>query len=271
MKRFTPISGLFICALFFCPAIYSQSGLFPGVDKLNGNVNATAIDTANKILYVGGLFTNANSEGRIGAVVYGDGSIKPGMPVFNNQVNAAVSDGHGGWYIGGAFQSADNTRRGGLVQVRADGSINNALDMVNGQVKSLFLSGDTLYAGGDFTSAGDNLRSAMGLATDANGNIQFDFPLANENEAIFDAAADGYGGWFIGGSFTKLGSVSKSYIAQISSGGQVGTWNADVNGAISQIEVIQNYLLISGSFTLVNGQPRSRFAMIDKNTGGLLP
>lgn len=271
MKRFTPLSGLFICMLFFCPEIHSQLGLFPGVDKLNGNVNATAIDTANKILYVGGIFTNANSEGRIGAVVRGDGSIKPGMPVPNNQVFAAVSDGNGGWYLGGAFQTVDIIRRSGLVHVRADGSINTDFDMVNGQIKSLLLSGDTLYAGGDFTSAGNNYHSAMGLATDASGNLLFDFPLATENESISDVAADGYGGWFVGGSFTKLGGVAKNYIAQISSNGQLGSWNADVNGTVNQLDVIQNYLLISGAFTQVNGQPRSRFAILDKNNGSLLP
>ena len=85
-------------------------------------------------------------------------------------------------------------------------------DITNGTVNATVLSGNTLYIGGSFSSVGR--VTGAGVPLDATtGTAVSGFPMVvGQVNAV---AADGAGGWYIGGLFTTVGGVARSNLAHI--------------------------------------------------------
>lgn len=84
-------------------------------------------------------------------------------------------------------------------------------------------------------------------------------------------ASDGAGGWYVGGSFTTFGGMSRLRVAHVlASGGVDPAFVADVNGGVTALAVAGTSLVIGGSFTAVNGSPRPNLAVVNRFSGQVL-
>ena len=124
--------------------------------------------------------------------------------------------------------------------------------------------GNTLYVGGVFGQVGPNTGS--GIPLEFGGGA----PVANYakvNGEILAVAADGSGGWFIGGSFTAVGGVPRSHLAHVLGNGEVGQWSPDPDREVTALARSGGTLYIGGKFSIISGQPRSLIAAFDVATG----
>ena len=154
---------------------------------------------------------------------------------------------------------------GSVSLARAQG-IDSTLWVPNGEVDAVALSGNTLYIGGAFSRVGP--ASGCGAPIDAStGSLLAGFPQVNGY--VYTAAPDGSGGWFIGGSFTRVGGLPRAGLAHINSDLTVNSWNPGVSslGYVFALAVSGSTVYAGGSFFQAGGQPRSNIAAIDATSG----
>jgi hypothetical protein len=97
------------------------------------------------------------------------------------------------------------------------------------------------------------------------------------NGAVAAAVADGQGGWFVGGSFSRLDGQPRVAIAHVLPSGAVDpTWRASISGvngrpvAVYSLARAGRRLFVAGPFARVGGLPRPGLAALDTRTGAVL-
>ena len=118
---------------------------------------------------------------------------------------------------------------------------------------------------GAFTVIGPNLGG--GVPTDASsGTPATLFPRVDGN--VNTVISDGNDGWYIGGAFATVGTVTRNNIAHILADGTVdATFNPNANNPVFSIALSGSLLYMCGNFTTVSGQSRTRLAAVDASTG----
>ena len=139
---------------------------------------------------------------------------------------------------------------------RAAATVNDTPDemwVANGDVNSVVAAGSRIYLGGAFDQVGPNTGSGVALDA-ATGARPAAFPKVNG--PVFAAVPDGAGGWYIGGSFTRVGDKSRQNAARILADGTVGAWNPNADQAVRAIVVgtgaAAGVAWIGGDFTVIN-------------------
>jgi hypothetical protein len=150
---------------------------------------------------------------------------------------------------------------GGVIGTLPDAaaSVSDAPDetwVANGDVNSVFRAGTRIYLGGSFDQIGPSTGSGVPLDP-ATGARPANFPEVNG--PVYVAVADGAGGWYIGGDFTRVSDKSRHNAARIMSDGTVGPWNPNVDLAVRAIVLSRqpgvNLAWIGGDFTVINNAP----------------
>ena len=96
------------------------------------------------------------------------------------------------------------------------------------------------------------------------------FPDAND--VVFALVPDGNGGVYAGGSFTRVGQVSRQTLAHIAADGTVdASWTPVADGPVTTLLLHNQALYVGGGFFGVNGVERWRLAAVDPMTGELMP
>ncbi|RME89794.1 MAG: hypothetical protein D6767_07870 [Candidatus Hydrogenedentota bacterium] len=132
----------------------------------------------------------------------------------------------------------------------------------NYNITSLAKIGCTLFVGGAFTSVSQGY--SYGVALDPNsGEKMPSFTYEDINGPVNTVAPDGNGGWYIGGSFTKIGRYSRNRLAHLAANGEVLPWNPSANGDVYKIIVSGSTVYIGGAFTEISGVSRSALAAVD--------
>lgn len=125
-----------------------------------------------------------------------------------------------------------------------------------------------VHIGGAFTSIG---RTApYGAAVEGSeGELlpSTDRPNHHVNKVV----ADGEGGWYILGHFTRIGSHARTYVARLNADGSLHPWQAQFDVMPHDLHVYNGQLHVVGSFTWVNDQPREGWAAFNVESGQLLP
>jgi beta-propeller uncharacterized protein DUF5122 len=144
--------------------------------------------------------------------------------------------------------------------------------VTNGQVRAVVQTGSTIYLGGSFTYVGPPTGSFV-LLGQGSGAPNLSLPRANGTIAA--VAADGTGGWYIGGTFTLVGGVTRNRLAHIHADGTLDpAWDPNASAGAPPAIVMVNTLVVSGttvyvggSFTSIGGQTRNSIAALDATTG----
>ena len=143
--------------------------------------------------------------------------------------------------------------------------LDNSLWETNAAVHAVVQSGNTLYIGGSFSYVGPHTGS--GVPLDATSGVP---PGAYPEVAggyVNAVLPDGAGGWYIGGTFTRVGGVTRNRLAHILADNSVSAWDPDANSSVSALVVSGGTLYAGGDFTGVGGQARNRIAALDLATG----
>ena len=134
----------------------------------------------------------------------------------------------------------------------------------NGQVNSLVQKNNILYLGGNFDQVGKPLP--WGLSFDrlsANANSSVGLP----DHPVRAVISDGASGWYLGGDFSQIGTVSRSGFAHMSASGVLDSWAPVFSGGgIGGFILSGNTLFVYGSFTSIDGVTRNRVASFDLTT-----
>jgi trimeric autotransporter adhesin len=95
--------------------------------------------------------------------------------------------------------------------------------------------------------------------------------------AVVAAIADGRGGWFVGGSFTRLGGRRRIALAHVLRDGSVDpSWRASIGSASGRPVAVYALacaglrLFVAGAFGRVGGLQRPGLAAVDARTGAVL-
>src|SRR5262249_12423610 len=138
------------------------------------------------------------------------------------------------------------------------------LYVTNNSVNAVAQYGNTLYIGGTFTTVGRY----------TGGGAVLDVPTAlptarfpRVTGTVYAVAADGSGGWFIGGVFTAVGSLPRNNIAHILADGTISPWNPNASAEVDCMMLVGSKLFVGGIFTMIGGQTRNHIAALDPSTG----
>ena len=137
--------------------------------------------------------------------------------------------------------------------------------VTNGEVKAIATDGTSTYIGGTFSYVGPYTGTAVPLSA-STGYAPSRFPKING--VVYAVVADGLGGWYLGGNFTKVDEVARNRIAHILADGSLDRfWNPNANNAVRVIAVSGAIIYAGGDFTNIGGQTRNRIAALDVTTG----
>ena len=130
----------------------------------------------------------------------------------------------------------------------------------NALVRAIAKSGNTIYLGGDFTSIGPNTPYGQVLDATTGSAVLSSSLLINGN--VNAVAPDGSGGWYIGGSFSKVLGQTRNNLARINADGTLNSWNPDAGNIVYAIAVSGSAVYIGGNFVTIGGTTRNRIASV---------
>jgi hypothetical protein len=286
MRRLLVVAAVLACA---CPktALASPPSTIDASPPLiSGSVDAIA--TAGTSTFISGTFSTVGTQGG-GALEFNTatGAQIQLPPIAGGGVAAAVPDGSGGWYIGGGFDRVAGAVRYGLAHIRADGSVDTAFPELsheplatsntNDDAAALALSpdGHTLYVGGFFTQLGGQPRASIGAISTTTDTVTSWAPTLGGSYPSVSALALGGGttaGFvYVGGDFTKVGSVVAPDLAKVNatSGAADSSFEPAPTPANSveinalALSTTGSSLYVGGYFSNIGGQARGDLARID--------
>ena len=147
--------------------------------------------------------------------------------------------------------------------------------MANGPVQAVVRAGETIYIGGHFDRVGP--RTGPGVEVALNGSQHSGLPqisgagpssIVGSGGSLSAVAADGSGGWYIGGLFTHVGGVRRTNLAHIRADHSVDpSFNPNVNDAVQTLAVSGSTVYVAGLFTSIGGQTRNKIAALNAADG----
>ena len=153
----------------------------------------------------------------------------------------------------------------------------NRTFVTNGPVRADRALGDTIYIGGRFDRVGPRTGPGVEVALDGSQNpglpeISGAGPssIVGSGGGLSAVAADGSGGWYIGGLFTHVGGVPRTNLAHIRADHSVDpSFNPYVNDAVHTLAVSGSTVYVAGLFTSIGGQTRNNIAALNAADGSV--
>jgi WD40 repeat protein len=249
----------------------------------DSGVVALALSPDESALYVGGGFSSpvSNIEAYTTAdrTAFDDFETGIDLPV---RALAVSSDG-ASLYVGGDFTNITGAiPRFGIARVDAetgwfDGDFTPAIS--GGSVYDMELSSDdsTLYVGGDFDTffrqSGEGALFNDVTKTSVTSPVVSTQGGGGGGTTIYAVIPDGDGGWYIGGSFTHVGSMQQARLAHITAAGALDVdFSPSIeNGQVNALELSLDgtVLYAGGSFNQVDGESRNNVAGFLTATGAV--
>ncbi|HEX6287719.1 MAG TPA: cohesin domain-containing protein [Herpetosiphonaceae bacterium] len=243
-----------------------------GIDGgANGNVQELVPLSDGKIL-VTGDFTTINGVGRSRlARLNADGSLDTGFSASaNGESHKVLVQTDGRLLLVGAFTTINGVGRSRVVRLNADGSLDPSFVTGRGTsdtTDAIATQTDgKMFVGGSFSLFNDIPRSGVArLNTDGSLDPAFN-ATGGINGRVFDLVVQPDGKVVVGGSFTTINGVGRSYIARFNTDGSLDTAFAPI-GANNEIYELalqtDGKILVGGAFTSINGVSRNRIARLN--------
>ncbi len=134
----------------------------------------------------------------------------------------------------------------------------------DGTVTAVARSANTIFVGGAFSHVGRCTGSGVPLDVRTGAAPP---AFAKVIGAVFAVAADGEGGWYLGGHFDAVGGQARRNLAHVLANGTVAQWAPNPDGTVWALAAKEGALYVGGSFGTIGGQRRNLFAAIDGRTG----
>ncbi|RFA29407.1 hypothetical protein CAI21_10125 [Alkalilimnicola ehrlichii] len=242
----------------------------------------------DNIIYAGGAFDRAGSTDycrengcREGLAAFDSaGALQTWNPGVGGAVHTLVAHDET-LYVGGSFQTAGGCDQPGCRQGLAafdlgdDDSLKGWAPVANDLVRALTVQDGYVYVGGRFDKAGagiaDKDRDQL-AAFDLYSGIEPWNPGAGGGTVHSLATAGLY--IFAGGEFPDTkecrSDLCPGYLAAFNANGHLMNWDAEVDGPVRVMEIVDGVIFAGGDFESVGGLPRLHFSAIDAGTGQLL-
>ncbi len=151
-----------------------------------------------------------------------------------------------------------------------DASPWDATWVTNGPVYSIVPAGDVAYIGGEFTLVGPCTGHGVPVSTSTASPIN---PYPKVDGSVYAAVPDLSGGWYIAGSFARVGGEARERLAHILPGGGLLPFDPGADGTVQTLALSPDgsTLYLGGNFTHVGGEGRERIAALDTSSGALKP
>ena len=129
---------------------------------------------------------------------------------------------------------------------------NSQFWLTDGPVNAILATNGVVYIGGDFSYVGPHTGPLV-LFDQTTGGLQAVPPPINGT--IKTVVSDGAGGWFVGGTFTSIGTTAITDVAHLNRDLTPDTsWNANLVGStVNALALDSGVLYIGGSFSKING------------------
>lgn len=126
---------------------------------------------------------------------------------------------------------------------------------------------ERLYIGGQFDRIG--AASGAGAMVDpTSGAVRTPLlRIGPVGAVVRTVAADGAGGWFIGGEFTEVQGTARQNLAQVDASGNLTSWNPGADGPVHVLTLSGGVLYAGGAFATLGGSPRTRLGALDPASG----
>lgn len=232
----------------------SASGTAPG-DVLSANPSPTwqtdntvwAIAASNGVVYVGGAFQTVRPPGD----PLGTGEVTQSyLAAFNASTGAFIP-------------SFDPT----FTLTSSCGS--NSGEPCGVDALAVSPSGNTLYVGGSFNSVDGQTKDYVAALNPTTGAMQTNWkPFTNAKVTTLATNPAGTE-IYIGGNFTKLNNVARTYAGAVNTSGAIEPWAPSMNGDVTTIAVApdDSRVLVGGYFTEFNGVTQESIGSSDPTTG----
>ena len=139
------------------------------------------------------------------------------------------------------------------------------LPVTDGPVYSIVNNGNTIYIGGSFAYVGPFTGGGVPLNI-SDGTAISGFPKVNGS--VNTIIQDGSGGWYIGGTFNKVGATTLNNIAHINSDLSVDqSWNPNVNNTVYALALLNSTIYVGGFFSSIGDSARHNIGAIDISNG----
>jgi uncharacterized delta-60 repeat protein len=255
------------------------------------DVNKIVLQPDGKIL-IGGAFAQVNGEThRFLARLNSDGSVDSGFnPILTYQGSgggniysiAVQSDGK--IIIGGAFQTVNGTARRGYARLNSDGSLDNNFVIPFDQsyapsVNAILVQPNgKILIGGDFRFTGNSSTFSV-AQLNSDGSLDASFTLSSDPTdtpyLVWSIARQPDGKILVGGTYTtNIGPLRPLLTRLNANGSRDTTFNAGRIGGGSNSDRIYSIIvqpngkiLIAGSFSNINNNPRATVARLIENGG----
>lgn len=132
----------------------------------------------------------------------------------------------------------------------------------DGVVNTSFLDGNKLYVGGDFSYLGPQ----TGAWASVSRADYRPYPAPRIEGTVYCSASDGAGGWFVGGSFTRIGGAPRQNLAHFRADGTLDGWAPNPSAPVRALLRVNAKLYVGGEFTTIAGSARARLAAFDLGT-----
>lgn len=139
----------------------------------------------------------------------------------------------------------------------------NAVDkfwVTDGGVAAVSEDPGKVYLGGKFSRVAP--RSGSSVRIDAASGVA-DVPFPEVRGIVNAVVPDGAGGWFLGGSFDRVGERFRNNLAHVLGDGRVSDWSGSANGPVFALAREPGWLYVGGSFTQLGSTPRNNLGRLD--------
>jgi uncharacterized delta-60 repeat protein len=252
-------------------------GSFAPTFNAGGWVQAVAVQPDGKIIIVGGFTTvNGVTRTRI-ARLNSSGSLDMSFNASADQAPQAIAlQSDGKILIGGAFENVGGQPRIGLARLNTDGTVDSSFaPAIDGiplrEVYEVTLDRNGLILiGGSFATVNGVARSRM-ARLHGNGALDTAFVPPTIDGGVLKIIPNLNRAIYIAGRFSNVGGIPTVGVAQLTDEGQVvGFPNTAANDVVLSMTLRSDTkILLGGSFTSINGQPRPGFAALRSFNAGL--
>lgn len=259
----------------------------------SGPVRALALSNDGSTLYAGGGFGSAGGQTRTNLAAFAatNGVVTPWAPAADGAVNSlATNTATSTIHVGGTFTTVSGAARTSLAEVTTSGSVTGFDAKLNGcntphvtkntytmvachpEVDVVQVLDGVVYVGGLFGRA---------FAVERHNAVAF--PVGSSTPTAWNPVPSGVvltiapstKTTFVGGNLTSMGGLVRSGLAALDSttGAGVPSFRADADNIVLDLEPAPDMsrLYVTGSFTTIAGQPRSRLAALSLPSGTLDP
>lgn len=135
----------------------------------------------------------------------------------------------------------------------------------NGRVNAIAQVGCTFYVGGEFDAVGP-ITAHGALVDRSTGRLASGFANLPINGAVNLVVADGSGGWYVAGDFTRIGASDRNGLAHLAADGSLDAdWDPHpVGGGVRALAVSgdREVVYVGGGFTGIGGLSRLAVAAL---------